>query len=413
MQVTEIHPGSIAEAAGLRPGLLYLTGEPGNLVTEWKQIAARRQSGVVTSRFVDLAGGTVTVLKTVGFPWGIKVEQPHTKMLEEVRNSIATPTEFAGRILYAPDFTYQDLTLAAYEGFARPSVLRRFVDVFWRLIGQGSKLTDLRQPVSMVAAAMAAQKGDFAMARRLRPPPTESLLHDMGSAVGALYLFCDAMIDRAAGVPVADVAERLKIAHEMAPKSQRIADALTAAGVPTMSARDVTRVRPFAIDYALPEADALTGPVTPAVIAQARGVSLSAALNTLQADQLAAVVLMNGYRVNGFYDPMMDNLACFYPIVGARLPFVHVVSSLERVSNPDIVALWRKGEDAARAAGVPVTVLYDHDDAVPSAQMATGFPTLYLLTRDRTILYEGNSDDDGPFWEAFERLDGMLALPPA
>jgi len=407
MEVTEIFPGSIAEAAGIRSGMLYLTDERDKAAQEWSAITARGETGRLISRFVDRVAGTMCTIETAGFPWGMRLEQPNHRFVDEVLGSYVNPTRLAAPLLYGSDAAIADLANAALARAKRPSFKQLLVKAAFKLFGRGAALEPVINFQKAVAAIAAARLGDAGLARRLMPSLDVGLLHDYGTGAGAVCLFAEATVAEVEKRPQAEIAELVRHAFQLAPTSQRLADMLTRHGEPVVPKGTHTIARPFGIDYNLPVADALQGPIRPAELAAGPHVRLSDCLARLHADQLGIIIMLGSYRVNGPYSNVIENLGYLYDLMGPRLPFIHVVSSLEAVTNPANVELWKPGETTARSCGVPITVLHDSGNAVQDSLSITTSPVIYLLTREGTVLYQGSNADDGPFWQAFERLDGM------
>lgn len=407
LEIVEIFPGSIAEAADLKPGMLYIPTEKDKSATEWSAISARGATGKLISRFVDPAAATTHTIETIGFPWGMRLDLPNHLLVEEVLATYVNPTRLAAPLLSGTDTAFQDLTNAALKRANRPSMKQRLIKTLLGVLGRGSQLDPVIRFQKAVAAIAATHTGDVRQARRLMPQLDTGLLHDFGTGAGAVCLLAEATVAKAEGRPRQDIAHLLRGAFELVPTSQRLASALTEQGEPTEAKRDHTIARPFEIDYELPVADVLDGPLRPHELASSPRMRLSTCLAKLGPDQLGVVIMLNGYRVNGPYSWLIENLGHLYELMGPRLPFVHVVSSLESVSSPETIDLWKPGETYARSRRVPITVMHDSSHAVYHSLAISTSPVMYLLTREGTVLYQGNSANDGPFWEAFERLDGI------
>lgn len=400
--VSSVHPGSIAEAAGITPGALYLANQETRIVRGLTDIKERASTGPTKSEFFDPETRTVMVVESDGFPWGFALEQPTSKLAKDLRSYIVLPDQLADRLLHCPEPAFRELTQAALDSFERPTLKRRLVDAAMSLLRAN------RDVPRMAAAAAALDNGDVGLAIRLMPPQSDELLYGHGSSVGALYFYTSALIAKAKGAPARTVASLLEPAFLQQPESKRIAIALNAVGNPAQARSKVARIRPFAMSYDLPVGDAVEQSLTDDVLRDAPHVSLEASLAAMQLDQLGIIILLGAYRSNGFYSPMLENLGYFYPAVAHRLGFVHVISSMRELTRPDFVKQWLSGERLARARGVPITVLLDSDDRVAFAQELRGSPTMYLVARDGAIIGETSDATDEPFWSALERLDGLL-----
>lgn len=136
--------------------------------------------------------------------------------------------------------------------------------------------------------------------------------------------------------------------------------------------------RRFPGDYTLPLLEGGPGEV-----------SLRATLQAMPHETLLLVCLLASYRGNGPYGDFMEryqNYARFFPEYLAGL---HVLT-MEKERQADRPFYYR-AEDAARAAGYPVSVLLDPGD-VTRAVAPPGSPFVLMLDRTGTVVYEGELD---------------------
>ncbi len=405
LEIEAIHKGSIAEAAGLKPGLIYVVKQNRKLPVDVVTLAAHFVAGTTKSIFIDPLARTKTVVTTKGFPWGMELKKPRHTLLAAARLGRITPADLAEAVLDPSDEVSSQMLAAAHHGVMRISPLSPFMAMATRLFGGKKRMHIARQPQFAAAAAAAAKRGDAKAARHLMPPLTEALLHQMGTTVGALCLFCETEVARAEGKPSQDRANLLRQANLFSPSNQRIAKALTAEGAPTVVVTEATVVRPFAVRYNLAAADVFDGPVDAQRLADSRSVDLTKSLAGLGAGQLAAVVMLSSYRTNGPYAQLMLTLGHLYPVLADRIGFVHILSGSSAIKNVQVVTRFRSGELYAKKRKVPLTVLFDEHEWVSDKLGLQVSPVLFLLDKEGTILFQGCDASDAPYWEALGRLD--------
>lgn len=406
LQISEVHSGSIAEAAGLRPGLLTMLVEDGAVVTDWDMLKMRGADGPVTTTYFDKQGLAYISLRTQGFPWGMRLHMPHDQFCTNVREGFPEIDELATRVLCAGDTDYRELIAAARYAVDRPGLVKRGVQLFVKFRTRkmpGRNALEQRDDILRTAASLdAAAKGDAAAADRLLPDASDHLLHGYGTAVAALYLYASAMHAAAHGAPAQEIIDRLLAANEQMPKAARIVQALTDRQV-AAPANASWLLRPFPTDYHLPAVDPLKELPGP----DSRYVRLREELAKLRPDQIGVVISMASYRTNGPYHWLVSNFGHLYPALAPRIGIVHMLTSVLE-PNRDFVMAWHAGEAYAVQRGVPLTVLTDAEDVVSDALRQRKCPQMYLLDRQGRILYEGSDQDDGPFWQALSEIDAQL-----
>jgi hypothetical protein len=402
--ITKIHPSSVAQAAGVEPGqycCLEWDGRAGNF---WTGLAVRGAEGEVVSRIFDADRKQCMALRTRGFPWGMRLQAPHFKLCVDLRRALPQPEEYADRIMNAPEPQFRELTEAALRGLTLPHPKRLLLyHLRWLYSGQAEANLDIDE-MRVPAATGAIAKGNVARARWLLPKPTRNLLVAHGTAFAALYCYTAGLIAAKSGGERQEAANLLHAAHESLPDCERIRDALRDLGEPVPS-RTRRAGQAFPIDYRLPVVDprlALPG-------LDCRTLVLSEELARLRPDQIALVVVVGGYRTNGFYSKAMEMLGHLYPLIADRLGFVHVITSRLRFSDADrtFTERWMRGESYALKRGVPLVVLTDGEDKVAGGLDITHSPSNYLLGPDGRVLVEGRLDDDGPIWDALAKLDAQ------
>ena len=399
--ITKVHPGSIAQTAGIEAGQYYYAGENAR-ANFWHGLSTRGETGEVVSQIYGTQRKQLTVLRTIGFPWGMRLEVPHFKLCADLRRALPQPEEFAERIMNAPEPAFRELTDAALRGMTRPHPKRLFLYYGeWLFVGH-AQANEVIDEMRVPAATGAIANGDLKRAQRLLPKPTRRLLISRGTGFAGLYLYTAGLIAAKAGKPREEAVRLLLSALESLPDCQRIQDALHELGEP-VPPRPKQAGHIFPIDYRLPVVDPrvrLPGP-------DCLSLTLSEVLARLKPHQVALVVLLGGYRTNGPYSQAMEMLGHFHPVIAERLGAVHVITSALGFSAKDraFTESWMRGETYALQRGVPLVVFTDGDDMVANAVRTTHSPTIYLLGRDGSVLTESSLDDDGPIWEALAILD--------
>ena len=399
--ITKIHSGSIAQAAGIEAGQYYYAGKKARAV-DWDQLTARAAEGEVVSRIYDTGREQLALVRTKGFPWGMRLEAPHFKLCDDLRRGMPTPGIMAERIMNAPEPLFSELVQAALLGHTRPHPKRILFYLFsWLMVGH-ARANEVIDAFRVPAAMGAIAKGDVEKARKLLPEPSRNIMVSNGTSLTALYAYTSAMIAARDGKPREDVVGFLRAALDYMPDCERIKAALRQIGEP-VSIRPMRTGRAFPLDYRLPVVDprvGLPGPDCPSL-------TLSGELARLRPHQIALVVLLGGYRANGPYSRSMENLGHLYPLIRDRLAMVHVITSALTLSEEDRAFTERcmQGETYALRRGVPLVVLTDGEDAVGTALGTMHSPFNYLLAQDGRILGEGQIEDDGLVWESLASLE--------
>jgi hypothetical protein len=96
--ITKVHPGSIALAAGVEAGQYYYAGEKAR-ASFWHGLSTRGETGEVVSQIYGTERQQLTLLGTIGFPSGMRLEVPHFKLCADLRRALPQPEEFAERIM--------------------------------------------------------------------------------------------------------------------------------------------------------------------------------------------------------------------------------------------------------------------------------------------------------------------------
>jgi hypothetical protein len=396
--ITMVHPGSIAQAVGIEPGQYYYADGFSD-AESLRGLAVRGATGEVVSRIFDTVRGRCMLLRTVGFPWGIRLEVPHFKLCDDLRRGLPNPDTMADRIMNAPEPFFRDLTEAALGGMDRPHLKRAFLYCIGLLLNGHARANEVIDEMRVAAAVGAIAKGDVASAQKLLPEASRYFLVNLGASFAGLYMYAAGLIAAQASKPREEAVNLLLGALQSLPDCERVKDALRKLGEP-VPVHHKQAGRPFPVDYCLPVVDpllALPGP-------DCRNVGLFEQLARLKTNQIALVVLLRGYRSNGVYSRSMEMLGHLYPVIRDRLGMVHVITSALEFSDRAFTERWMRGEAYALKCGVPLVVLTDREDVVSEELRATRSPSNYVLGRDGSVLAEGDLDDDGPIWEALAQL---------
>jgi hypothetical protein len=398
--ITKVCSGSIAQAAGIEPGQYYYAGGDSS-AESLRGLAVRGATGEVVSRIFDTVRGRCTLLRTAGFPWGIRLEVPHFKLCDDLRRGLPNPDMMADRIMNAPEPFFRDLTEAAFRGMAQPHPKRVFMYCLGWLLTGHARANEVIDEMRVAAATGAITKGDVARAQKLLPEASRYFLVNLGASFAGLYMYTAGLIAAQAGKPREQAANLLLGALQSLPDCERVKDALRKLGEP-IPVHPKQAGRTFPVDYRLPVADPLITRPGP----DCRNVGLFEELARLRTNQIGLVVLLGGYRSNGFYSRSMEMLGHLYPLIRDRLGMIHIITSALEFSDQDraFTERWMRGEAYAVTRGVPLIVLTDGENAVSEALRTTRSPSNYVLGCDGSVLVEGDLDDDGPIWEAFSKL---------
>lgn len=403
-QVSEVYTGSIAAAAGVKPGMLVLSIGGGRLPPEWDQLEARAWTGETLTTLLDPEQRERILIVTQGFPWGMCLDTPTATICEKIRDGTSNDSLMASYILNASPDDYRQIVEAAAAAVERPGVLKRLaLLVFAALMLLRRRkewaLRDFNDPLRTAASLNALLQGDEARAAEILPEPSRNLVFSNGTSVAALYYYAAAMVAEAKGEPRERIIELLMEAAYHHPHSRVLKSKFVELGVAAPSVKSRV-LRPFPLTYDLP----LNDPLVSNPNSFSPRVLLQDALSELLLDQVGVVIALGNYRTNRPYDELMRNIAYLYPLIRARVGFVHVIASEAELRNPSWTEGWRGAEKYAQAQGVPLQILTDVHDDVADALEITKSPWLLLLSRDGIVLSEGSHSDDGPFWQAFEEL---------
>jgi deoxyribose-phosphate aldolase len=400
--VTAVHPGSPAAEAGLTAGLLYRPSRAG--VLSPLLLPERRETGTVTSLFVDSARGEEIEIVSVGFPFGVELCKSPASLAADV---------FEGA------FDIDALADLVHGGDAE--AIGRFVDLVathQRKMnrGLGDVLKTILAGVSAAkpeaSASLNAENymglmphaklvGAFWLAAHKHPREARRLLQawehwgvdSSGGAFAGLYYLTLALLKESEGVAGADVKDLLRKAHSLAEPSVLIETFWKDRADEALSRRNIRTGTAFPRDYRLAEMESRAPQAGLSTY-----MSLGDARDGLNPEQRVLVLLLGSYRANGFYSRIMHRLSELQPLLGAFIPSVHVITSFEAGGRHD--EEWMLGERLARTAGAHVHILHDQRGDVWQALGTSRSPHAYFIDRDGIIRYDGWLANEGGFWEA-------------
>jgi hypothetical protein len=119
-------------------------------------------------------------------------------------------------------------------------------------------------------------------------------------------------------------------------------------------------------------------------------VTLAGALEAMHNDQLLAVCLLASYRSNGPYADFLMRWRNYATHLREFFWGLHVLTSRKERYPGREYHYEREAE--VRALGLPFHLLHEHDEAVAGAILPPGSPTIFLLDRTGTVVYEGPLD---------------------
>lgn len=400
-RIAAVHAGSLADEAGLKAEMFYL---PGKLTTSPLEMKERASAKSVTSRIVDVAAGEQIELVTQGFPFGMELAKSPAAIARDTLDAFVDGDEIihlahTGRV---DDFE-RFVTILAEEKSRKNRDLGAVLKGWFgakaetkdgrTLSLDAENYMGLVPHAKLLGAFWLAANRNAAGARRLAAAWEHWGVEQSGSDYAALYFLVVGLIREVEGSAGADVQAALVEAYKRAPESKLVLDVMT----PRMPQMPVPRVslkgRLFPNQYRLPEHDPLKG--------QQQGVvnfaSFRDAVEALGEGERHVVVLLGGYRANGFYARMMHRFSELAPLISGSYKSVHVITAFEVGGRHN--DLWMLGELKLRKAGAPLKILYDQGDTVSNALRTTRSPHCYVVDREGVVTYDGWMMDEGGFWD--------------
>lgn len=406
-EISMIYPGSVAEAAGLKPKMLYAPRDGGS--APFCELKERDATGVSDWSFIDEKREAVIRLRTRGFPFGMKMRRTVEGLCADIAMGNEYSDEIFERIHDDDDDVFARL-VQALESPARgsfcslsplhnwspplhPHWLSNWTTAFERPIWRRSK------PNQMAAGVYHALNGRTDLARQLMQPYEED--PTAASLATSLYAFGQSVIAEAEGASGEEVDNWLEQAAERHPKSRRIRNRMARRGCAPRPGLDSDRPRPFPLNYCLLERD----PLGDADRLRQPFVGLRETLSGLAADEFLIVIMLGRYRANAYYVTLLDQLLQIHRLIGGHFPAAHVVTSHQEGAAPsENLAENLAREQRARESGLSYKVLHDPEDFVATMLDIPGSPTAAIVNRRGQIVYQGHLTDDEGYWTALASL---------
>jgi hypothetical protein len=400
-RIDVVHPGSLAAEAGIVAGQYYL---PSKLTTSPLELKERASDKPVTSRLVDVAGGEQIELVTQGFPFGIELSKGPAAVAADVLGEFVDADEIIRLAHAGSEIDIERFVTILAEAKSKQNRDLGAVVKGW--FGGKSAATDKRAltldaenymgvvpHAKLVAAFWLAANRNAVGARRLAEAWNQWGVEKSGSSYAALFFLVVALIRETEGAAGADVHAALHEAVKRAPESKLVAD-VAATRLPTPAEMPVSlEGRAFPSRYRLLRHDPLEGPPkgTPLYVSYADTVE------DLGADQRLLIILLGGYRANGFYARATHRLSELAPLIGRYYKAIHVITAFEEGGRHH--STWMTGEARLRKSGAPVQILYDPGDTVSTALRTTRSPHAYIVDRQGIVHYDGWLLDEGGYWK--------------
>lgn len=125
-------------------------------------------------------------------------------------------------------------------------------------------------------------------------------------------------------------------------------------------------------------------------VPESRMVTLAGALEPMTNDQLLAVCLLASYRSNGPYADFLLRWRNYATWLRDFFAGLHVLTNRKERYPGREYHYEREAE--VRALGHPFHLLHEHDEGIVMQILPPGSPTIFLLDRTGTIVYEGQLD---------------------
>ena len=405
-EITEVYEGSVAHAAGLTEGMVYIADAEDRDSDGYRTLAAYSSSGARVSRFADLSKGEEILLTTARFPFGLDMLPTTERICRTIREGGTITTEAMDRIHRGNRLDLADImdamTLRDGSQTLGSSLLKSFRAI------TSSERDDLDERVeNIIIGVWAAENGDLDRAASVLPDSDDGSVQCHGGVLTSLYFYAVALCIELSGGSTVDVTSMLELAQEYNSESLLVRRKLAAVSGRT-SMPNTRKPEPFPILYSLPAHDPLHGPLRHGCTY----VSLDDTLRSLTEKQFAIVILLGGYRCNGYYSLDMEKLTALSPLLGQHFPQVHIITS----APPDweYNDWWMDGEAEARQAGVPFKILYDLDDDVSHAVEADTSPHISIIDRNGLVVNNNTMGIEEGLWNAIQRtVDAAKPPKPA
>lgn len=399
--VTKVHPGSVADAAGLKAGMLYRPSKPGALSP--LSLPERLKTGEVKSRFVDLTANEEIEIASKGYPFGVELAKAPGALANDVVGN-AFDVDLLAELLHGgeKDAISRFMTEVAKVQSGKNRGLGDIVKGLFAKAGAGGEAgADLDPNSYMGLVPQAKLAAAFWLAANRKAPGARILLRaweewgvaGSGSAYQSIYYLARALVRETEGGAGSDIKADLAEAYANAEESALVGEFWRDRQSEPPPARPSLIGRPFPRNYRLPAFD----PVAAGSSAGAPFVSLADVYERLTPDQRLIVIALGPYRANGFYSRILYRYHELLPVLGDAYPHVHVLTNYADGNrhNPE----WLMGEIVAKKRGADVTILHDADGETTRALRIARSPHVFILDREGIVRYDGFMPDEGGFWQ--------------
>ncbi|MEO0617954.1 MAG: hypothetical protein AAFZ01_01600 [Pseudomonadota bacterium] len=406
-EVAQVFPGSPAFHAALQPGMVLLVPDAPLTVYHAAELGELGAVERGVFRFWNPVGQTVVSVEAQGFPHGMELVPTLERMHEQVDRFTDVATYAINRALRGTDEDLRRIAQTAHRSreslnlydIAARGIIRALVWVFAR-----DRMKVLYSAERIIEAALAAEEGNIRLAKKLLPDDDHDVVAAHGSEAAVLYFYTAALIEGAESNDRGALETRLAQVRRMARgPAPRIDGKLAQLGVApsVMASHDETDDPwPLRDDVTCYAHDPVTGPLT----ASSQPVSLAATLRGRSDHQMLLVVMLGGYRANGFYDPMMGSLGKFYPSFADWFPNIWVTTSYDKEVFDNNFEPWMDGEHYAISRGVPLQILFDVNGEIDAAFRPTGSPQVAILDRAGMVFSSGANNIEEAVWAAITRV---------
>lgn len=397
--VTAVHAGSIADAAGVKAGMLYRPTKPAALSP--LALPERGKTGDIKSRFVDFGANEEIEITTDGFPFGMELAKSPSALARDVVGNVFDIDALAD-LVHGGDRDGIGRFVAEVAR-VQSGKNRGLGDVVKGWFGKGgaaesgvdmdpNSYMGLTPHVKLVGAFWLAAHRNARGARLLLRAWEDWGVAGSGSAYLSLYHLARALVRETEGGAGSDIKAELIDAHGHAEESALVAAFWRERQNAPLPQRQTLEGQRFARRYRLAAFD----PLEASGGAGANFVSLTEGLEQLSPEQRLLVIALGPYRANGFYSRILYRLQELQPVIGPFYPIVHAVTSYEAGNrhNPE----WLVGEILARKRGMNISILHDPDGSVCRSLNVKRSPHAFIIDRDEIVRYDGFLPDEGGFW---------------
>ena len=389
-EIDKVYPGSLAEAAGLKPGYLFF---PRDLETDDPlYLEDLKQKQLNRTVFADLERNVEIELLMVGFPFGIKLRRTMEGLCADIALGNDESEEILLRIHDGDDADFAMLVAALQRPFSKPAV-KAIMSLF---SGRSEPIHERYFVARMAVGVFHAMKGDVFQARELMAEFEEEDVR--AGIMTSLYALGQAMIVEAEGGDEGKVIEWLRHALACYPKSRRIREALGRRTGTDLGEPETPEPRQFPLNYYLIERD----PLSNADPRSCRFVSLNQTLSDLEKDQFLLVIALSTYRGNHYYIGVLIRFILIHHLVHGHFPVIHVITGFEKGGRH--FNEWLAGEEIMQDIGIPFQVLHDPEHFVSAIVDADKSPYSLIVNKQGTIIHEGDLIDEEGYWTALSSL---------